>query len=200
MSGSANQIEVTQNVGITHYTIDANMSRFTLQAFAAGLFSAMGHNPTFIIRKFDGEINLATESLEQSNILIKIDSASIEVTGNMNDKDRQEIECRMRDEVLEVDRFPAIIYRCHRVSGSGAGSQYWVTLQGDLSLHGVMQQQSISASVILAENSLRSSGSFSVKQTDFDIELISALGGAIRVKDEVKFSFDISARKREQVV
>ena len=200
MSGGANQIEVTQNVGITHYTIDANMSRFTLQAFAAGLLSAMGHNPTFIIRKFDGEISFATESLEQSNILIKIDPASIEVTGNMNDKDRQEIECRMRDEVLEVDRFPAIIYRCDRVSGSGAGSQYWFTLQGDLSLHGVMQQQSISASVILAENSLRSSGSFSVKQTDFDIELISALGGAIRVKDEVKFSFDISARKREQVV
>jgi hypothetical protein len=44
---------------------------------------------------------------------------------------------------------------------------------------------------------LRASGSFSVKQTDFDMELVSALGGAIRVKDEVKFSFDIVARKME---
>jgi polyisoprenoid-binding protein YceI len=195
---AGNSVDVTQNVAMTQYTVDAQMSRFTLQAFAAGLLSAVGHNPTFVIRKFSGEASFGADMLERPSILITIDdAASIEVTGNINDKDRQEIERRMRDEVLEVDRFPSIVYRCDRLSGNGNGGQYWVTLQGDLSLHGVTRQQNVSTSVFLAENSLRASGSFSVKQTDFDIELISALGGAIRVKDEVKFSFDIVARKVE---
>jgi polyisoprenoid-binding protein YceI len=189
--------EADASMAAAKYTIDASRSTFTVQAFAAGMLSAMGHNPTFAVRKFSGEINFAPNSLEESGIVMNIDAESIELTGDINDKDRPEIIRRMRDEVLEVDRFSKIVYRCDHASGSGSGSQFWVTLNGMLSLHGVTQQQVISTSVNLDGNSLRASGNFSVKQTDFDVELVSALGGAIRVKDEVKFAFDIMARTTE---
>ena len=37
------------------YRIDIAMSRFTVRAFATGLFSSMGHNPTLAIRDYTGE-------------------------------------------------------------------------------------------------------------------------------------------------
>jgi hypothetical protein len=40
---------------------------------------------------------------------------------------------------------------------------------------------------------LRASGEFSLLQTDFRIKLVSAAGRTIKLKDELKSSFDISA-------
>ena len=38
------------------YLIDTSASRFTVQAFATGLLSSFGHNPTIAIRDYEGEI------------------------------------------------------------------------------------------------------------------------------------------------
>jgi hypothetical protein len=43
---------------------------------------------------------------------------------------------------------------------------------------------------------LRAAGEFSVRQSDYEIRPVSALGGAVKLKDELKLSFDISARKQ----
>jgi hypothetical protein len=45
--------------------------------------------------------------------------------------------------------------------------------------------------------SVRASGEFSVRQSEYEIALVSAAAGAIRVKDEVTLRFDIVARKQE---
>ena len=37
------------------YRIDVGMSRFTVRAFATGLFSSLGHSPTLAIRDYTGE-------------------------------------------------------------------------------------------------------------------------------------------------
>jgi polyisoprenoid-binding protein YceI len=68
------------------------------------------------------------------------------------------------------------------------------TLDGELTLHGVTRPQSIVARVTLLGSMLRVSGEFSLDQTDFNIRLISVAGGALKVKDELKFSFEIVAR------
>ena len=44
---------------------------------------------------------------------------------------------------------------------------------------------------------MRASGEFSVRQSDYEIAPITAAAGAIKVKDEVKCTFDIVARKQE---
>ena len=38
------------------YRLDPAHSRFTVQAFAAGMLSFLGHNPTFAVRDFQGEV------------------------------------------------------------------------------------------------------------------------------------------------
>ena len=51
--------------------------------------------------------------------------------------------------------------------------------------------------VALNGDSLRAFGGFAVRQTDYDLKLASVAGGVLKVKDELKCSFKILARKKE---
>jgi polyisoprenoid-binding protein YceI len=182
-----------------HYVIDAKQSTFVAQAFAAGLLSSFGHDPRIAIRNFGGELSfaLADVRIENARLNLKIQADSLEVTDDVSQKDRQEIHRKMCEEVLETDRFPEIVYECSKVSANGSGDRYWVALNGELTLHGVTRPLPVSARAVINGNSVRASGQFSVRQSEYAITLVSAAAGAIRVKDEVQVTFDIVARKRE---
>jgi polyisoprenoid-binding protein YceI len=180
------------------YIIDSKGSIFTVRAFAAGLLSAFAYNPTIAIPDFEGEVSLNPDALEQSSLQIVIHPSALTVTDDISEKDREEINRKMQDEVLESQSFPDIEYECSRVSASQTGGgQYWVALNGDLSLHGVKRSQPVSARVSVNGNTLRAMGEFSIRQSDYEIRPVSAAGGTIKLKDELKLSFDISARKQE---
>jgi len=65
-----------------------------------------------------------------------------------------------------------------------------------LTLHGVTRPLEIPAQVLLANGTLQASGDFSLLQSDFDIPLVSVAGGTLKVKDELKLSFNIVARQQ----
>jgi hypothetical protein len=44
---------------------------------------------------------------------------------------------------------------------------------------------------------LRASGEFTLIQSDFGVKPISVAGGALKVKDELKLSFEMVARKQD---
>jgi polyisoprenoid-binding protein YceI len=126
-----------------------------------------------------------------------IHAAGLTVIGDISDKDRAEINRKMHREVIESDSFPEIVYECSSVSPSKTGEgQFWVALNGDLSLHGVTRSQPVSARVWLNANSLRAAGEAAIRLSDYEIQPVSAAGGTIKLKDELKISFDISARKQ----
>ncbi|MGD0268416.1 MAG: YceI family protein [Candidatus Sulfotelmatobacter sp.] len=179
------------------YLIDAKKSKFTVRAFATGMLSAFGHSPTIAIPDFEGEIRLNAEAVEQSSLRLVIHSASLNVTDDISDKDRNEINRAMHQDVLESDSFPDIVYEASSVSANKTGEgQYSLTLNGELSLHGITRSQRISARVWLDGDTLRVAGDFSVRQSDYEIKPVSAAGGTIKLKDELKLSFDITARKQ----
>jgi len=180
------------------YTINVRASRFTVRAFASGMLSALGHNPTIAIRDFTGEAQINADKLEESFLRITVNAASLGVADNISDKDRGEIERQMHDEVLEVSRYPEIVYECSRLSASkSAEGQYQVTLDGNLTLHGITRKQAVSARVMLSGESVVAFGDFSLRQSDYEIKLASGLGGALKVKDEVKGSFNLVAGKQD---
>lgn len=102
----------------------------------------------------------------------------------------------MYDEVLEGDRFPEIEYKCSRVTANGTGDRYWAVLHGEFTLHGTTRTLPISARVVVTGESLRASGEFSIKQRDYGIAPVKVAGGAIKLEDEVKCTFDIVAAKQ----
>jgi polyisoprenoid-binding protein YceI len=186
--------------GITaSYAVDAAKSRFMVRASASGLLSAFGHNPAIAIRKFTGEARFGPEAPEQASLQLAIDAASLAVTGDVNEKDRNEMERAMREDVLETDRFPEIKFASSGVQASKVTEgMYRLKIGGKLALHGVTRDLEMGCNVTAGGDSLRANGEFTIRQTDYGIRLVSVAGGTLKLKDELKFTFDIVAnRKRE---
>ena len=183
---------------LTHFMIDARASRFTVQAFASGILSAMGHNPKIGIRTFSGELDFNQETIEAGGFLLTVQPGSMAVLDDISDKDRREMERLMKEEVLEVARYPEIRYEAATIAVSRVdGSLYSATLNGNLSLHGVTRGQPITARIAAFGEMLRTSGDFSLRQSDYQIKPVSVAGGALKLKDEVKLSFEMVARQQE---
>lgn len=180
------------------YVIDGRSSRFTVRAFAAGLLSAMGHNPTIGIRDFSGAMRFNPDALEAGSFRLAIKTSSLGVQDDISDKDRREIERLMNQDVLETAKFPEIDYEASSISVKKMSDMlYSATLNGELTLHGVSRRQPIVARVSLLGSMLRASGDFTLDQTDYGIKLVSVGGGVLKLKDELKFSFEIVARRQE---
>ncbi len=183
---------------VVHYVTDARASQFTAQVFAGGLLSALGHSPTIAIRDFVGEGDVNPDDLERSSLKLTIQAASLAVKDDISDKDRREIERAIQEDVLETSSYPEIVYECSNLTANKSGEgQYSITLKGELTMHGITNPQPVQARVALSGDSLRAFGNFSILQTDYGLKLASAAGGALKVKDEMKFSFNIVARKKE---
>ena len=180
------------------YVIDSRASRFTVQAFATGLMARMGHNPIIGIRDFSGEMQFNPDKLEAGGFRLVIKSASLSVQNDISDKDLREIERLMNQEVLETAKFPEIVYETTSISISRMTDMLCsATLNGKLTLHGVTRNQTIVVRVALLGSMLRVSGDFSLDQTDYNIKLVSVAGGALKLKNELSFSFEIVARSQE---
>jgi len=183
---------------VSRFAIDAGRSTFTVQAFSTGILSAFGHNPRIAIRGMKGDVqfSVADGMVSDVHLHVEIDPRSLEVTDDISDKDRREIHRQMYDEVLEVERYPEIVYDCSSVTINGSGDQFSSTLNGDLTLHGESHPLSVSARITLMGEILKGSGEFTVSQKQFGIAPVTVAGGAIKLKDDVKCTFNLVARKR----
>jgi polyisoprenoid-binding protein YceI len=188
----------TAKATLLHYVIDARASRFSVQAFASGILSAMGHNPRVGIRSFSGEVDFNAEAAQASGFRLSMKANSLGVLDDISDKDRREIERMMNEQVLESAKYPDIVFEAPTVTITRIeGTLYSATLNGTLSFRSVTRKQSVSARIAVFDEMLRASGEFILVQSDYGIKPISVAGGALKVKDELKFSFEMVARKQE---
>jgi polyisoprenoid-binding protein YceI len=179
------------------YVVDAARSRFQVKGTAAGMLSAFGHNPIVAIRQFSGEAWYRAQAPENSSLRLSIDAGSLEIANDVNDKDRREMDQVMQEEVLETARYPEIRFEASgRSAAKIAEGMYRIVLGGTLSLHGVDRDVEVPCNVAVSDDSLRANGEFTIRQTDFRIKLVSVAGGTLKLKDELKFQFDIVARRR----
>lgn len=198
MTESSTQVDkATETVGFI-YLIDGRASRFTVRAFASGMLAAMGHNPTVGIREFSGEMSFDPEKAQAGSFRLGVNAASLSIQDDVSEKDRREMERLMNQEVLEAAKFPEIRYEASDITVTRVSEMlYSAALNGELTLHGVTRRQPINARITLLGSMLRASGDFTLDQTDYNIKLVSVAGGVLKVKDELKFSFAIVARKQE---
>jgi len=183
---------------VSQYLLDKGASRFTVRAFAGGMLSAMGHNPTIAVRDFTGEVNVDPADPGRGTLRLQIRADSLEVTDDIKSNDRKEMESMMKQQVLQTAQYPNITFEGTATSASRLSEgRFQVSLDGTLSLRGATGHAPVTTQVILLGDMLRASGEFSILQTDYGIPLVSVAGGALKLKDELKFTFDIVARKQE---
>jgi polyisoprenoid-binding protein YceI len=179
------------------YKIDRSKSNFIVKVGTAGLLgSSLGHNHTIKISNFNGEAKVNADAIEQSSLTLNVETASLRVVDNdVSDADRKEVQSTMEKDVLEISKFSSATFRSTRVAGvQRNGNDAKLTLEGDLDLHGVVHHISIPMTVSLNGSELRARGEFGLKQTDYKIQPVTAGLGSIKVKDEVRISFEIVAR------
>lgn len=172
------------------------MSKFTVRAYAAGMLSALAHNPTFAVRQYEGEATIDPDSGAGASLTLNIVASSLELVDDVSRRDRDEIERIMREQVLEVTKYPTISYDspASATTATRVGDgQFDVVMSGNLTLHGDSRRQPVNARCIAGVGTLRAFGDFPVRQTEYGIRLVTAAAGAIKIKDELKCTFDIVA-------
>jgi polyisoprenoid-binding protein YceI len=178
------------------YRVDSGQSKFIVRALVGGLLSSFGHNHTIGIREFTGEANITPDAIAPASLQLTIKADSLAVLDKVSASDKQEIETKMRNEVLETGQFANITFKSTNISASKTGEgQYDIQIWGDVTLHVFTKSILFNRHMSLSGNSLRSKGEFALRQSEFKIKPVSAAGGTIKVKDELKFSFEIVAVK-----
>jgi polyisoprenoid-binding protein YceI len=180
------------------YNIDTAASLFTVQAFASGIASVVAHSPKFAVRDMIGHAQFSPETGSDGAVELTVGAASLELMDDVSRNDRQEIDRIMFGEVLEVSRFPSVKYKSSQVSASKISENtFRLGILGELTLHGFTRGIGFDATLVAGEDTLRAQGAFSLLQSDYGIVGASIAGGSIKLRDELKLSYFIIARRRK---
>jgi polyisoprenoid-binding protein YceI len=181
---------------LVQYTADPRVSRFTVKISTGGPLAKLGHNPTISIADFASDIECDPNEMEASHFTFSVHAKSLIVVDDMNDKDRVEIQNNMHDDVLETEKYPEISFASTAIEATKVlEGLYRLKVTGSLTLHGVTRRQDLTTQVVFMGESLRASGDFTFQQTDYGIKLFAVAAGALKIKDQLKFMFDVVARK-----
>jgi polyisoprenoid-binding protein YceI len=183
-------------VAETRYRLDASKSTFMVRAFSGGLLWFKGHDHFIAVRDFSGEIRLTPQSILPASLQMTIKSDSLVETRDVfTEQQKQIINKELREIVLETAQYPEINFKSTNVTGNVTSSgQFEGKIEGDLTMHGVTRRIVIPAQVTLGANDLRAKGEFTVDRSDFKVKATSAVHGLVRVRDKLKFTFDILAQ------
>ena len=179
------------------YKINAGQSRFTVRAFVGGLLSGVaGHDHTIAIRDFSGTAAFTYGSVTPASLQFTVKADSLAVTDKVSESDRNKIQATMRNDVLDVNSYPEITFKSTSVTATRVEEgKYQTRIAGDLTLHGTTRALAFNALVTFYETRLEAEGQFALRQTEYGIRPVSVAGGTIKVKDELKFSFNIVANR-----
>jgi polyisoprenoid-binding protein YceI len=189
VSGSASLAPV-------HYRVDAGQSHFWVRVFSGGLLWFKGHDHFIAIRDFTGDAQLDPGATPPASLEMKIRADSLVETRDVfTAQQKQIIDKEIREIVLETSKYPEISFKSTQVTGQLNSEQFEARIEGDLTLHGVTRHVVVPAQITLKGNNLRAQGTFEINRSDYNVKATSAFHGTIRVRDKLKFTFDVVAHR-----
>ncbi|MDW8247486.1 MAG: YceI family protein [Sandaracinaceae bacterium] len=156
---------------------DAEIRVYTLKE---GLFSALGHDLEILVERFEIKLEGATLSVSidpKSLRVLHALSSGRPIPSALSERDKRSIEETIAREVLQVDRYPRILYRATLRWEGGLPF-----LDGTLELCGVTRKVAFSARKASEWYVAR----VRLHQPDFGIRPYSALFGALRIQPDVE--------------
>jgi polyisoprenoid-binding protein YceI len=177
------------------YLVDAEQSSLVVNVGRAGLFAFAGHRHEVVASRIEGTITADPEDPARSSVSLRFLAAGLRVTGRGEPADDvPEVQARMESpEVLDVARFPDILFRSSAVEGRQAGGVWNLRLTGELSLKGVARSLLLPLRVKMADGVLEATGQAVLRQTDFGLRPVS-VAGVVKVKNELGLDYRIVGR------
>ncbi len=184
------------------YRIDAQLSELRILVYRGGELARFGHNHVISSADMQGFVLRADDILASRfdlfvpvNRLI-VDDPQIraeegaDFSSTVSEADSEGTRRNMLgDKVLDATQFSFL-----QLSGILlTANESELTLDVDVSMHGVSRGVQSLAKVAEVSGQLVVSGTFNVRQSDFGIEPFSALLGKLRVEDEVTIKYRIVA-------
>jgi polyisoprenoid-binding protein YceI len=183
---------------LARFDLDPARSSFMVKARRGGLAWFKGHSHYIAVRDFDGRVELSLDALNPASLSMNIRADSLEETGAVFTQQQKDIINKELDEiVLETAKYPEITFRSTGVKGEFKSGRFEVKITGDITLHGVTRRVTIPATVSVEGDGLRARGEFDLDRSDFNVKATSAFHGMVRVRDELKFTFDIVGRRAQ---
>jgi hypothetical protein len=153
------------------------------------LLASLGHDLEVAVREFTidlkPEAQTVTARFEAGSLepVDAIDWETRERTDALSDGDRADISGSISDELLEVDRFPAIIFESTDIESTEDG---W-RVTGELELHGQVHSITFDAE----RRGGRAVADITLEYTRWGIDQYSALLGALKVGPELVVAVDV---------
>ncbi len=196
------QAPVPTGSGPTALSVDGAGSQVLIQVGKAGVFGFAGHAHEVAATDVRGQVMFDPADLSRASVSLEFAAAALRVTGKDEPPaDVGEVQrVMLSDQVLDVKRFPTIVFRSRRISlAARTNTAAGFLVEGDLTLHGTTRPITIRASATLETGGrLTARGSFVLKQSDFGMVPVTAAGGTIRVKDELDVQFVLRTRPSDE--
>jgi polyisoprenoid-binding protein YceI len=178
------------------YKIIPDKSSMLVHTDVSGLFKKFGRQLEIEVREFSGEFRFNPNSEKECSLKFDAKTHSLALKTRVSDQDRENIEVRMHERMLQTEQYPDIRYESEKVQIWKVGDKrYDVEVLGRLSLHGYSSFLPLRAQLTLKDGKIEAAGMATLKQTDFKIKPYSYQGGALKVADEVKLSFQMLAER-----
>jgi Uncharacterized conserved protein len=178
------------------YKLDPSRSKFIVHAFRGGIAAFKGHDHLIAVRDFSGNADITIGLLNPASLEMTIRAASLEETSDVfTPQEKGIIKKELETIVLETAKYPEIIFKSTDITGSMKNGAFDVKIGGDITLHGVTQHIVIPATVTLDGDTLRAKGEFTLDRKKFNVKATTAFHGFVRVKHDLKFTFEILGRR-----
>jgi polyisoprenoid-binding protein YceI len=179
--------------------VDTEKSRVYARVDAA---TRLGHNHGIVGNLAAGRVTLGGAgdlAFDMSSFVADTAEARqrVGLDANFSASDAKKVNENMRgSDVLDVARFPRAVYKIasmRPLDGQAAGAPGRYMVSGTFTLHGVSQQAPFEATVAATQQPgvFRMSGEFTIRQTSYNMQPYSAMGGLVKISDEMKIWGDL---------
>ena len=178
------------------YNIDPKQSGFLVNTGVSGLLKSFGRPLTIEVLNYSGSIRFNPQEPRLGSVKVEIEAYSLALKTQATERDRMNIEMRMHEKVLQSEQYPAIEYQSDKIQVWKTGEgRYDADIQGNLTLHGITRFFPIRATLHVKGNRIEASGEIPLSQKEFKIKPYAYEGGALRVADQVKVTFNFVATR-----
>jgi polyisoprenoid-binding protein YceI len=167
-------------------------SRLDVKADKAGLFSFAGHTHVIRARAVSGQLVYFPNQRNRSHLSIKVPTESLQVLTPNDTAEIRKVTKSMRTQVLHVDQHPWMTFVAESLTPSSGKMNFELAV----TMEGTTRKLPVTANVTIGSDTVRATGNFTAKQTDFGIKPFKGgPAGTVKVADKVTLCFDLVALK-----
>lgn len=177
------------------YAIDPRASLVVIEVRRAGALARVGHDHVVASRDIEGFVwpKAARADLYAALDRLTVDEPALRAEAHFDTHPSPEdvvgTRRNMLTRVLDAERFPFVRAHVRRVDSGDPPTRVDV----EITLHGVTRTFSMPIQLSVRAGEMEVSGRFALRQSDFGIEPLSILGGAIQVQDEISLRLRLHA-------